>query len=87
MLGYVYVVDTPYYTQADATGAFTIKGVPPGEYELAIWHETSSKDHHQKLTVGSDGVRGLSIKVAGDRRAPTFLPDKSGKPRQAQLGY
>jgi plastocyanin len=87
MLGYVYVVDTPYYTQADATGAFTIKGVPPGEYDLAIWHEAASKDHHQRLTVGSEGVRGLSIKVAGDRRAPAFLPDKSGKPRQAQLGY
>ena len=32
-------------------------------------------------------VRGLDIKVAGDRRAPAFVPDKSGKPRQAQLGY
>ena len=87
MLGYVYVVDTPYYTQADSNGAFTIKGVPPGDYELSLWHETASKEHRQKLTVGADGVRGLSIKVAGDRRAPTFLPDKSGKPRQAQLGY
>jgi plastocyanin len=87
MLGYVYVVDTPYYTQADGSGAFTIKGVPPGEYELSLWHETASSEHHQKLTVGADGVRGLSIKVAGDRRSPAFLPDKSGKPRQAQLGY
>jgi hypothetical protein len=81
------VVDTPYYTQADGSGAFTIKGVPPGEYELSLWHETASKEHRQRLNVGADGVRGLSIKVAGDRRAPTFLPDKSGKPRQAQLGY
>jgi plastocyanin len=87
MLGYVYVVDTPYYTQADGSGAFTIKGVPPGEYELTIWHEGASKELHQRLTVGADGVRGLEIKVAGDRRAPTFLPDKSGKPRQTQLGY
>jgi plastocyanin len=87
MLGYVYVVDTPYYTQADGAGSFMIKGVPIGDYELTIWHETASKVHHQKVIVGADGVRGLSIKVAGDRRAPTFLPDKSGKPRQAQLGY
>ena len=87
MLGYVYVVDTPYFAQADSSGAFTIKGVPPGEYELSLWHETASREHHQKLTVGADGVRGLSIKVAGDRRSPSFLPDKSGKPRQAQLGY
>ncbi len=87
MLGYVYVVDTPYYAQADGGGAFTIKGVPPGDYELTIWHEGASKELHQRLTVGADGVRGLEIKVAGDRHSPTFLPDKSGKPRQAQLGY
>ena len=87
MLGYVYVVDTPYYAQADGAGAFTIKGVPPGDYDLTIWHEGASKELHQRLTVGADGVRGLEIKVAGDRRSPAFLPDKSGKPRQAQLGY
>jgi len=87
MLGYVYVVDTPYYAQADGAGAFTIKGVPPGDYDLTIWHEGASKELHQRLTVGADGVRGLEIKVAGDRRSPAFLPHKSGKPRQAQLGY
>ena len=30
MLGYVVVVDTPWYGQADSSGAFTIRGVPPG---------------------------------------------------------
>ena len=87
MLGYVYVVDTPYYAQADGAGAFTIRGVPPGDYELSVWHEGASKELHQRITVGADGVRSLAIKIAGDRRSPTFLPDKSGKPRQAQLGY
>jgi plastocyanin len=87
MLGYVYVVDSPYYTQADASGAFTIKGVPPGEYDLEIWHEGSSKNTRQRITVGADGLRGLALRVQGDRRPPAFLPDKSGKPRQSHLGY
>jgi plastocyanin len=87
MLGYVYVVDSPYYTQADAGGAFTIKGVPPGEYDLEIWHEGSSKNTRQRITVGADGLRGLALRVQGDRRPPAFLPDKSGKPRQSHLGY
>jgi plastocyanin len=87
MVGYVYVVDSPYYGQAEANGAFNIRNVPPGDYEIEVWHEGSSKDTRQRLTVGADGVRGLSLNVAGDKRAPQFVPDKSGKPRQAQVGY
>jgi plastocyanin len=87
MIGYVYVVDSPYYAQADGGGAFMIRNVPPGEYEIEVWHEASSKEVHQKLTVGADGVRGVTLNVAGDKRAPAFVPDKSGKPRQAQVGY
>jgi plastocyanin len=87
MLGVVVVVDTPYYAQADSAGTFTIKGVPPGEYELEIWHEAASKTVEQRLNVGVGGVRGLALQVGGDKRAPQFVPDKSGKPRQSHLGY
>jgi plastocyanin len=87
MLGVVVVVDTPYYAQAEASGAFSIKGVPPGEYEMKVWHEAASKLSEQRLTVGASGVRGLTLQVGGDKRAPQFVPDKSGKPRQSHLGY
>jgi plastocyanin len=87
MLGVVVVVDTPYYAQADSTGAFTIKGVPPGEYQLKVWHESASKTTEQRLTVGPGGTRGLSLQVSGDKRPPQFVPDKSGKPRQSHIGY
>jgi plastocyanin len=87
MVGYVFVVDTPYYTQADASGAFSIKNVPPGEYEIETWHEASLKGSKQRVTVGAQSVRGLAVRVAGDKAAPIFVPDKSGKPRQAHLGY
>ncbi len=39
MLAYVVVVDTPYFAVTDATGAFAIRGVPPGRYKLVAWHE------------------------------------------------
>jgi plastocyanin len=87
MIGYVYVVDSPYYAQADGAGAFTIKGVPPGEYDLEVWHEGSSKTTKQRVAVGAEGLRGLELRVGGDRRPPAFVPDKSGKPRQSHLGY
>jgi plastocyanin len=86
MIGYVFVVDSPYYAQADAGGAFTVKGVPPGDYEIEVWHEGSSKNTRQKLSVAADGAR-VSLRIGGDRRAPAFVPDKSGKPRQSHLSY
>ena len=87
MFGFVFVVDTPYYAEAEASGAFNIKGVPPGEYELQVWHEAAAKPTTERLTVGAGGIRGLALRVGGDKRAPQFPPDKSGKPRQTQLGY
>ena len=87
MLGVIVVVDTPYFAQAEASGAFSIKGLTPGEYEMKVWHEAASKVTEQRLNVGAGGVRGLSLQVGGDKRAPQFLPDKSGKPRQSHIGY
>ena len=87
MLGFIYVVESPYYAQADAAGAFAIKGVPPGDYQIHVWHEAAAHPTIDKITVGGGSVRGLSLRVGGDKRPPQFLPDKSGKPRQAQLGY
>ena len=39
MNGYVYVSDSPWFTQSDATGRFSLKGVPPGNYVAEVWHE------------------------------------------------
>ena len=86
MVGYVVVVDTPWFAQAGAAGEFSIAGVPPGEYEVEAWHENASQPTRQKLTVPKEGAR-LSLTVGGDRQPPPFPPDKYGRPRQSQLGY
>jgi plastocyanin len=86
MGGYVYVVPSPWFGQADATGRFAIKNVPEGKYVLEIWHEHSSKGVTADVTVAV-GMADLSFTVDGDKRAPAFVPDKAGKPRQPQLGY
>jgi plastocyanin len=85
MVGYLVVVDTPWYAVADAGGAFQIKGVPPGEYEATVWHESANAPLKKRVTVAEG--EPLAFNVAGDRRANPFPPDKYGKPRQQQLGY
>jgi plastocyanin len=87
MIGYVVVVDTPYYGQSDEAGSFAIRGVPPGEYVLEAWHESASTLARAKVAVGAEGARGVQVKIGGDKKRPNFVPDKYGKPRQAQLGY
>ena len=86
MSAFVYVVDSPWYTQADARGQFTLQGVPPGEYMLHAWHEGSAKPSVQPVTV-TEGLRMVSASVTSDAERPAFVPDKAGKPRQPQLGY
>jgi plastocyanin len=86
MLGWVFVVPSPYYGQADGTGSFSIHGVPPGQYEIHVWHEAASKPTVEKLSVGEE-VTSVALQVGGDMRAPSTVPDKYGKPRQTQLGY
>ncbi len=60
MSAYIMVVDTPYYTVADAKGSFELNGVPPGDYNLRVWHESGqilSKPYH----VGASDTLSLTI--------------------------
>jgi plastocyanin len=86
MNGWIYVVDSPYFAQADGAGRFAIRNVPEGAWHVEVWHEWSSKAVGKDLKVAA-GMAELALAVDGDRQAPAFVPDKSGKPRQPQLGY
>jgi plastocyanin len=39
MAAYVGVTPHPFYAVTDSTGAFELKGVPPGTYTVEAWHE------------------------------------------------
>ena len=39
MSGFVVVVPTPYYAEADASGAYKIDNVPDGKYTVTAWRE------------------------------------------------
>jgi len=47
MLGYVIVLQNPYFALTDESGKFQIKNVPPGTYQLKVWNEKVEGDPQQ----------------------------------------
>ena len=43
MLGYIYVVDSPYFAKTDSAGIVTLE-VPTGHYQLNAWHPLIQDD-------------------------------------------
>jgi hypothetical protein len=41
MVGWVHVMSHPYYAVTGEDGSFTLRGLPPGEYEIGAVHEAS----------------------------------------------
>ena len=50
MEGYVVVLQNAYFATTDAEGKYAIKDVPPGSYQLGVWHE-KAKGQPKAVTV------------------------------------
>ena len=74
MNGYVSSSIRRSYAKAQASGAFSIRGVPPGRYELAAWHEAASSITRKAIVVGGDGVHDVAVTVGGDKRPGPVRP-------------
>ena len=79
MTGWVNVVRHPFFAVSDATGAFTIKGVPPGQYTLIAWHEKLG-EKKINVTVPTKGAAQADFtfdaqtQTARNNDAPTLTP-------------
>ncbi|TCO42973.1 methylamine utilization protein [Dokdonella fugitiva] len=85
MIGHILVLDTPYFTRPDASGAFTLKNLPAGSGDLVVWHDRATP-WHQKLAAGG---KPLAIQLdLTQKRVPPHL-NKFGKPygRASDAGY
>jgi hypothetical protein len=43
MSGYWISEEHPYFAVTDANGMFKISDIPPGDYEVELWHEKLGK--------------------------------------------
>ncbi len=51
MRAWIIVRDNPYYALTDEGGRFNITEVPPGTYQLSLWHEDLDKAEQSGLTI------------------------------------
>ncbi len=71
MSAVIVVVATPYFATTKRDGSLEITGVPPGEYDLRVFHERAAEAALQalsrKVTVGPEGASlpPLGISEAG----------------------
>ena len=65
---YAGVLNHPFFAVTGKDGKFEIKGVPPGEYTISVWHETFSGDAkgittNQKITVAAKDSKTIDFNL------------------------
>ncbi|QFU76264.1 methylamine utilization protein [Halioglobus maricola] len=74
MLGYIVVVDTPFYTQMTGAEA-VLKNLPPGEYEIAVWHPSLHPEETLGKIVTVTGKDQLETLVLHFKRRKVSQPE------------
>ena len=62
MNSYVGVLNHPFFAVTDTNGHYEIRGIPPGDYTLELWHESSKGNEDaivetQKISVGAKDAK------------------------------
>jgi plastocyanin len=72
MVGWILVVDTPYYAQApegpEGLGRALVQNVPAGSYKLRVWHPRlapGAAAHEQAVVVPAAGTVQAAVKMTG----------------------
>jgi len=83
MSAIIAVLATPWYVVTPSSGKFTIDGVPPGEYQLRLFHERAVPENLQalerRISVAEDGLSLPLISISETGFIPTPHLNKYGK--------
>ncbi len=69
MLGYVFFTDNPYFAVTDLHGEYEIDNVPPGKYQVRIWHELLGYQV-STLTVTAGNTTEFNFKFDSSKLSP-----------------
>ena len=64
MKAYIGVVSHPYFAVTGADGSYSLKGLPPGDYKIEVWHEKLGAQE-QEITVGASQAATLDFSYGG----------------------
>lgn len=77
MLGYIYVVDTPYFARTDRSGFATLS-VPDGAYEVGVWHPRMGGEENTLQKDMEAGRQSLRLQLP-QALLPEFARDQGGE--------
>src|SRR5688572_617757 len=83
MSAIIAVLATPWYAATDATGKFSLPGVPPGEYQLRLFYERALPENlkflERRITVPESGLVLPLISISETGYIPAPHLNKYGK--------
>ena len=84
MVGYIAVLDTPFYTSADAEGLFKLEGLPAGPGSLTLWQERADPKTIELVLPQKGSPLEVRLEVTKARVPPHR--NKFGQPYERQRG-
>jgi plastocyanin len=75
MLGFLFVVDSPWFGKTDAHGRVRIDSLPDGDYEARAWQPRQRRDAlPQRLSLGAAAPDPLRFVLEVSPRKPRYKP-------------
>ena len=63
MHAWIGVVDNPYFSVSKDDGTYTISNLPPGDYTIAVWHETlGTEEQHVTVAPHANAIENFTLK-------------------------
>ena len=92
MLGYLQVVDTPWFAKTELDGLASVDQNPPGDYTLQVWHPDLGMSYERQSLTLTEGHQVITVKLPASspstspRQQPALCkPCSKTEPTHAQI--